>query len=236
MGCILSKRDSKQLAYVDASYSGGCATPERPATVTDPTMSTNTLIVGGGHVGRLLARRMDERREAVRFVDDSEIAVRRARESRVQAREATVTSPQALNAAGADGVETAIVLAPEDSTNMLVAQLLRCRFDVPRIVVLVNDPRNCDAFEDAAVEPVCAATAITSAAIRSATDSPDTEPDESPVEDRPDEGGFRSDEETDRTFARSFGLDSRRGFGTLGAVPLSASSGNRFGLLKGGSN
>lgn len=53
-----------------------------------PTMSTKPLIVGGGHVGHLLARRTDERREAVRFVDDNETAVRRARENGVPAREA----------------------------------------------------------------------------------------------------------------------------------------------------
>ncbi|RDI70095.1 NAD-binding protein [Halopelagius longus] len=187
-------------------------------------MSTQTLIVGGGHVGRLLARRMDERREAVHFVDDSETAVRRARENGVPAREATLTSPRSLDDVGAGDAETAIAVSLEDSVNLLVAQLLRCRFDVPRIVVLVNDPRNHDAFDGLGVESVCAATAVTTAMLETTFDL-DSASDGSSVELNADDG---SESESDRRPARPFDFGSRLRSKTLATGRFAESARNRI--------
>ncbi|MFC6823522.1 potassium channel family protein [Halopelagius fulvigenes] len=193
-------------------------------------MSTQTLIVGGGHVGRLLAGQMDERRGTVRFVDDSETAVRRARENGVPAREATLTSLRSLDEVGVGDAETAIAVSLEDSVNMLVVQLLRCQFGVPRVIVLVNDPRNRDAFDELGVESICASTAITGAVLRTTLD-PDTETsDGSPVEPMFD---TNDGSEPDRSVARSFDLGSRLRSETLGTDRFAKSARNRIARLGG---
>lgn len=197
-------------------------------------MSTQTLIVGGGHVGRLLARRMDERHEAVHFVDDSETAVRRARENGVSAREATLTSPRSLDDVGVGDAETAIAASLEDSVNLLVAQLLRCRFGVPRIVVLVNDPRNHDAFDGLGVESVCAATAVTTAVLRTTLDDDAASGSTADPELDADRG---PESESDRSVARSFGLGNRLRSKTLGTDRFAESARNGIARLGGrGSN
>lgn len=60
---------------------------------------------------------------------------------------------------------TAIVASRTDRRNLLVAQLLGLR-RTERVIALVNDPRNVDAFAAAGIEPVCAATTLASALAR----------------------------------------------------------------------
>src|SRR5699024_11295317 len=64
-----------------------------------------------------------------------------------------------------ESLGTAIVASRTDRRNLLVAQLLGCR-RTERVIALVNDPRNVDAFAAAGIEPVCAATTLASALAR----------------------------------------------------------------------
>lgn len=49
---------------------------------------------------------------------------------------------------------TVLAVGPEDSTNLFIAQLVRTRFDVDRIIARVNDPRRTVAFTDLGLEVV----------------------------------------------------------------------------------
>jgi len=71
-----------------------------------------------------------------------------------------LTDRTLLAAAGVDGAETVIVGTRSDRRNLLLAQLVRSRFDVPRVVALVADPDRCDLFADAGHEPFCVTTAL----------------------------------------------------------------------------
>lgn len=53
-----------------------------------------------------------------------------------------------------------IVATESDGRNLLLAQQLRTRFDVGRLVVVVNDPRNRSAFDLSRVHVVCVATVL----------------------------------------------------------------------------
>lgn len=53
-----------------------------------------------------------------------------------------------------------MVSTDRDSTNLLVGQHLRTASDVDRVVVLVNDPRNREAFADCEFETVSASEVL----------------------------------------------------------------------------
>ncbi len=78
--------------------------------------------------------------------------------------------PATLEAAGALKADVLAVLTPSDEDNLVISLLAKRRFQIPRIVALVNDPANEALFDsswgvDALVSP---ATALVSM-IRSAT-------------------------------------------------------------------
>jgi len=55
---------------------------------------------------------------------------------------------------------TVVVATRSDGRNLRVANLLRARADVGRVLVLVNSPGRVEAFSEAGHEPVCATTAL----------------------------------------------------------------------------
>lgn len=126
-------------------------------------MPAQIHVVGGGHVGRVLAETLDERPLDVAFVDDDSTVVRKARRSGLSAATATLTDPQELRQADVDRARAAIVATPRDSTNLLVVQHLRTRFGVEQVAVLVNDPQNHDAYESLDVDVLCGSTTLASA-------------------------------------------------------------------------
>ena len=55
-----------------------------------------------------------------------------------------------------------------DSRNLLVAQLVRARFDVSDVVVLAHQPDRVGLFEAAGHDPVCATDALSAALVEDA--------------------------------------------------------------------
>jgi Trk K+ transport system NAD-binding subunit len=114
----------------------------------------------GGPVGGALASRIVDDDGHVVFLDGNEHAVERASDAGIDAR--TVDSGRA-GVFDEDDIERAdvgLVVSPEDGHNLLVGQFLRLR-RVERVIALVNDPANLDAFAGAGIEPVCATSALT---------------------------------------------------------------------------
>jgi Trk K+ transport system NAD-binding subunit len=70
------------------------------------------------------------------------------------------TDVDLLTESGLETASTAIVATRSDARNLLVAQLARTQFDVPRIVVLVHDPERLGSLAEAGHEPVCATAAL----------------------------------------------------------------------------
>lgn len=124
-------------------------------------MDEDTVIIGGdGAVGETLAGRLAG--VSVVFFDEDEHAVERAAEAGADARVADPSEAATLDREGIEEVDIAIVASHEDGRNLLVAQLLRLR-RAERVIALVNDPANLDAFAEAGIEPVCASTALAGA-------------------------------------------------------------------------
>lgn len=130
------------------------ASRTRPAPPGTPMI--RTLIVGGDHVGGQLAVLLADV-DAVQYLDDDPVDVT---EAGVVGREVDITDRRQLERVGLDDAETVVVASESDSVNLLVSQLIRTSFDVDRVIVRINDPRNRDLFEATGVETVCVADAL----------------------------------------------------------------------------
>ncbi|MFC7204047.1 NAD-binding protein [Haloferax namakaokahaiae] len=126
-------------------------------------MLERTLILGGGHVGRTLAERLNGGVDDVCYIDESETAVQRAKHNGVSARTAVLNDSRSLRSAWFDDVEHVFVVGRLDETNLFLATIAQSHFGVERVVALVNDPRNHSAYDDLGVKTVCAATLVTTA-------------------------------------------------------------------------
>lgn len=121
------------------------------------------VVVGGeGAVGETLAGQLTGGSAAVVFLDEDDRAVERAAKAGVDARVADPSEAATLDREDIEEVDTAIVASRDDGHNLLVAQHLRLR-RAERVIALVNDPANVEAFAEAGIKPVCASTALASA-------------------------------------------------------------------------
>lgn len=125
-------------------------------------MNHDTVIIGGKAIGETLAEALASGAREVVFLDEDGGAVERAAAAGADAHLIDASASTVLDREGIENPGVAIAASREDGRNLLVAQLLRARRS-DRVIALVNDPENVDAFADAGVEPVCASTVLASA-------------------------------------------------------------------------
>lgn len=73
------------------------------------------------------------------------------------------SSVAVLSEAGIEPASTVVVATRSDRRNLLIAQLVRARSDVSRIIPLVHDPDRFPAFDEAGHEPLCVSTVLSEA-------------------------------------------------------------------------
>lgn len=175
MSSVPTSENSHPVRESDASVSSGTRTeaarePEgneresrETGRVTSP--SGQMVVVGGGQLGRLVARQLDARAtnamQGVHYVDDNEPAVARAAQRHDATLVTNLASRDALEPV-VDGAVAVVVAAQNDATTLLVVGHLRASFEVPHVVAVVRDPRNRDAYPPD-VECVCATTLVAEA-------------------------------------------------------------------------
>lgn len=135
--------------------------PTRKEAGVPPTepAEADVYVIGDGRVGAAVARRLREEGDEVVLLDRSIDA------PDVPGRALDPTDVSALDEAGLDSASTVVVATPSDGQNLLVAQLVRVRFDVDRLIVLVNDPDRVGVLADAGHEPLCATTILADALV-----------------------------------------------------------------------
>lgn len=107
-------------------------------------MTMNVLIVGGGKVGGSLAALLLENGHQVRVIEDRPEALPRLRRD-LPAEVIVIGSgaaPAVLEAAGIRGAHVVAAVTGQDETNLVVTNLARFEFNVPRVIARVNDPKN----------------------------------------------------------------------------------------------
>jgi len=119
------------------------------------------VIVGGGKVGFHLARALINEAQEVLVIE---------KDARKAERIMTVLGGTAIQGDGAEvatlqeaGVERADVVAAvtgHDEDNLIIAQVAKTRFNVPRTVVRVNNPRNEYVFSGLGIDTTVSATAL----------------------------------------------------------------------------
>lgn len=114
-------------------------------------------VLGGGHVGVLLARGLRDAGHAVRLVDE------RHEPDDMSTIRGDPGALDTLTAADIRPDATVIVATRDDGRNLRLAQLVRTQFNVEQVRVLANSPDHYDIFADAGHEPVCATTALSTA-------------------------------------------------------------------------
>lgn len=111
-------------------------------------------ILGGAHVGIEIAEQLQAAGHRVAVVDDS------YESSDIPGFTGDPATVDVLVRSGVDSASTVVVATHSDHRNLLIAQLVRARFDVPRVIVFVHDPDRASLFADAGHEPFCVTTAL----------------------------------------------------------------------------
>jgi Trk K+ transport system NAD-binding subunit len=120
-----------------------------------PSNEMSLLVVSDSHVGSLLATDIGSAR--VHLITDTTTVAAQAPDS-VQTTVGTVTSTETLRI-GADATAAVIALR-RDREALPVAQLVRTRFEIDDLLVLIDDPHRHDAFDDLATTTVCASACL----------------------------------------------------------------------------
>jgi len=138
----------------------------RPFTLTTNEESpAEYVVLGGNHVGEAVASRLHAGGHDVLVVTDAPTSTDAPASTGIRTLEGNPAELSTLGAAGLSDESTVLIATRSDARNLLVAQLVRTNFDVPRTFVLTNHPDRADTVGAAGHEPICATTAIADAVV-----------------------------------------------------------------------
>lgn len=119
------------------------------------------VLAGGGRLAYFLGRSLREHRHDVVVCDpDAASCAALAERLGVEARIGDPTTPEALEDAETGSADVVLAVTGDDARNLVVCQLARVRFAVPRVVALVHDPENEPLFRAVGVESVFSPTRV----------------------------------------------------------------------------
>lgn len=128
----------------------------RGESSSEQTEATH-YVLGGAHVGIAIAEQLQAAGHRVAVVDD-------AYEPReIPGYAGDPTEFDILSDSGLGAASTVVVASRSDRRNFFIAQLVRSRFDVSRVIPFVHHPDRACAFADAGHEPFCVTTALAEA-------------------------------------------------------------------------
>lgn len=121
------------------------------------------LIVGCGRVGSAIAKRMIRQGHEVSVLDETQEAHALLEHDMDQTWEdaggrftvGTALEIEALTEAGIEEADVVVCSTNGDNTNIVVAQLAKKRFQVPKVVVRVLDPYRSDWYQQQGLYTIC---------------------------------------------------------------------------------
>ena len=119
-----------------------------------------TVIAGAGETGRRAATKLMAAGEQVLIVEADDGAATKAREAGFEVLIGDITAADTLRKAGVAEARAFLLTTPDDSRNLLAAQLARSTLGCERIFARVTDPENVPAFEELGVAVVNPAEAV----------------------------------------------------------------------------
>jgi Trk K+ transport system NAD-binding subunit len=127
------------------------------STTASNRTSGDVHVFGGTHVAADVAARLAATGAPVHIVDRS---LPRTLPDGVTAEAAPTLDGSALADAGLHEESAVVVADRSDATNLLLSQLARVRFDVDRVVTLLNDPSLAATYDGVDVELVESPTVL----------------------------------------------------------------------------
>src|SRR3990172_8396682 len=118
------------------------------------------IIVGGGKVGYYLAKElMETGHEALVIEKDPTICERIAEELGEIALNGDGCEAATMEIAGFGRADMVIAVTGDDEDNLVVCQVAKARFNVPRTVARINNPKNESIFKLLGIDTTASATA-----------------------------------------------------------------------------
>jgi len=119
------------------------------------------VVVGGGKVGYHLAKSLIAEGEEVLVIEkDAEKVARITRELGAVAIQGDGAEVATLENAGLERADVVAVVTGHDEDNLIIAQVAKGRFDVPRTVARINNPRNEYVFSHLGIDATVSATQV----------------------------------------------------------------------------
>ena len=127
-------------------------------------MKGNVLLVGGRSKAKSLAQSLLKKGYQVTVINkELPDCERLAENEKLIVIHGDGTKPYVLEDAGAGNMELAIALTPRDEDNLVICELCKKKFLIPKTLSLLSDPQKTDFFYQMGVDRViCAISAVTS--------------------------------------------------------------------------
>ena len=117
------------------------------------------LLVGGRQKTRALVKSLKEKRHRIVVVNnDYEWCKLLSSMYGVICVHGDLTKPFILEDAGIQGMDTVIALTNNDANNLVICQIAKKRFKVPRTIAIVNEPKNMQVFLKLGVDKCVSST------------------------------------------------------------------------------
>lgn len=124
-----------------------------------PRRNQRIIVVGCGRLGKFLATQFSAEGHHVQVIDpDRDRLDKLPPEFGGQLVEGDGTELAVLRQANALDADQIIAVTQDDNINLLIAQIAKEEFKVPRVVARVNDPHKEEIFDYLGIEAVCPLT------------------------------------------------------------------------------
>jgi trk system potassium uptake protein TrkA len=111
------------------------------------------LIVGHGRLGTQVVKHLDTSRHEVVVIDKQRsIGQKPDFDSNVKFFSGNAIDPSLLREAGAEGAHALFALTRDENTNLMVAQVARSVFKIPKVMAVVYDPAREPSYRAAGIE------------------------------------------------------------------------------------
>lgn len=120
------------------------------------------IVAGGGKVGSYLVRDLSQRKHSVVLVEKRPERCRRIAEENpdVLVIKGDACDIRYLEEAGAGRADIIAAVTGDDDDNLVICQIAREVFKIPRIIARVNDPRNQKVFNQVGIKHAISGTTI----------------------------------------------------------------------------
>lgn len=118
------------------------------------------IVIGYGRVGSQFVKRIDTQIHDVVVIDKEKIVLEHAEVPKgVRFQIGNAIDEDLLREVGADKADVILTLTRDENTNLMIAQIARVLFKVPKVIAIVYEPQREAYFHEAGIETMAVAVA-----------------------------------------------------------------------------